>query len=89
VGRHAAPDGASSDPLVSEALAQRPGHPSGAHSVERADGSEVGWPAPSPGDGRGVGWPRDLPGTEPSDAKRTGKALRRGLRRLFGAGRAA
>jgi hypothetical protein len=78
MGRHAAADGASSDPLVAAALASRPATGTGAHhgggqgsrqGAEQASSGEggLGWPAapesPEPGDG-GLGWPGGKSGNE-------------------------
>ena len=84
MGKHAAPEGAPADPIVAAALAHRPVAPVRHAATE----SPVGWPGePAPEDSR-VGWPGDLPVTGPKqDAD--APLVRRGWRRLFGAGRAA
>lgn len=60
MGRHAAPDESPVDPLVADALAQRPPDPPGAHRDEGPPpGQEgpLGWPGPPPADDGGIGWP--------------------------------
>ncbi|MCA0145997.1 hypothetical protein [Blastococcus sp. LR1] len=94
MGRHTAADGASADPLVAAALAQRPAAGTGAHhGIDQASSGEggLGWPtapeSPEPGDG-GLGWPGGGSGngTEDSAAVPEDDARpRRGWRRIFGA----
>jgi hypothetical protein len=91
VGRHAAGEG-SADPIVTAALASRPGSAGGAHSVGSAPTAEeapVGWPAPPvPGGGR-VGWPADGDAEGAARATVAEPELRGGWRRFFRARRAA
>jgi hypothetical protein len=67
MARHAAADGASSHPLVEEALRRHRHAGGGAHRGERLPGREgpVGWPGPDHGDERTapIGWPGGLPGS--------------------------
>ena len=81
MGKHAAPEGASADPIVADALAHRPADP-GHHAVSD---NPVGWPGEPAPEGGGIGWPADLPpaaAVEPPVARRT-------WRQLFGARRVA
>jgi hypothetical protein len=55
VGKHAAPEGASADPIVAEALAHRSAPPVHHAAAE----SPVGWPDPPAPEGGGLGWPAD------------------------------
>ncbi len=97
MGKHAAAEGASADPIVAAALAARPVETGAAHAVEspRADGENpLGWPAPPAPGGGGLGWPadantadEDTSVAEPADAAPV--ALRRSWRRLFGGRRVA
>ena len=92
MGKHAAAEGASADPIVAAALALRPAETGGAHVADgaRADGeSPLGWPAaPAPGGG-GLGWPADADTAAPAETDAPPAALRRSWRRLFGARRVA
>jgi hypothetical protein len=95
VGKHAAPEGASGDPLVIAALASRPqgaAHSHDGQGENRPGGeSEVGWPAPPAPDGGGLGWPADA-GKAAADAvapTRPAGTAGRGSRRLFRASRVA
>jgi hypothetical protein len=85
VGKHAAPEGASADPIVAEALAHRP-----TEAVHHAAAeSPVGWPAPPAPEGGGLGWPKD-PGSDEAPAeKQAPPVVRRSWRRLFGLSRVA
>jgi hypothetical protein len=104
VGKHAAAEGASDDPIVAAALAGRPADTARAHAADGAAESPVGWPAPPVPGGGGLGWPADAdPDAEAdsgeetdsaagSEAARAGVAapeLRRGWRRFFGPRRVA
>ncbi|TQN41274.1 hypothetical protein FHU33_0637 [Blastococcus colisei] len=80
MGKHAAPEGASADPIVTEALARRPGD---AVHHAAAEGP-VGWPGERAPEGGRVGWPGDLPG---ATAETT--VARRSWRRLFAPTRVA
>jgi hypothetical protein len=84
VSKHAAPEGASADPIVAEALAHRP--KAAVHHA--ATEGPVGWPGePAPEGGR-VGWPGDL--GEAGARQSTGAPeVRRSWRRLFGISRVA
>jgi len=86
VGKHVAPEGASADPIVADALAHR----SPEHAHHAAAESPVGWPGEPAPEGGGIGWPGDLPPVdEGSTATAGAPAVRRGWRRLFHAGRVA
>ncbi len=105
MGRHAAADGAGSDPLVASALERRPLTDGGAHRPRgELPGREgpVGWPGPDPDDERGgaIGWPGglpDRPGAEhqvpderqAAEPESPASEQRRGWRRLLGRQRAA
>ena len=56
MGKHAALEGASADPIVAEALAHR-STPAVHHAA--AEGP-VGWPGTPAPEGGGLGWPPDL-----------------------------
>ncbi|HZB18435.1 MAG TPA: hypothetical protein VE463_01255 [Blastococcus sp.] len=56
MGKHAALEGASADPIVAEALAHR-STPAVHHAA--AEGP-VGWPGTPAPEGGGLGWPADL-----------------------------
>ena len=62
MGKHAAADGSSVDPLIADALTHRPPDTVGAprHGAQpSATGEgEVGWPGEPPADNGGLGWPR-------------------------------
>jgi hypothetical protein len=88
VGKHSAPEGASADPIVADALAAR-----STSAVHHAAGeSPVGWPAaPAPERG-GLGWPADIrsgddAGSAPEEPGPP--VARRSWRRLLGLDRAA
>ena len=92
MGKHAAPEGASDDPIVADALTHRPVDAAHHAAVE----NPVGWPGePAPEGGR-IGWPGDLPpaapersGPDVASGQREAPVARRSWRRLFGAGRVA
>jgi hypothetical protein len=99
VGRHAARDGGSADPIVAEALALRP-ETGGAHRAElprAAAESPVGWPGTPAPEGGGLGWPGDLTdvagadaaGADPLPEVSGSPVVRRGWRRLFRVSRVA
>jgi hypothetical protein len=94
VGRHAAADGASSDPLVAAALAAREVATGVHRRGPRAatDDGDLGWPgAPDRKGGGGLGWPggdQDAAETEAGEAAVPARP-RRGWRRLFGSAPAA
>ena len=94
MGKHAAAEGSSADPIVAAALAARPAETGGAHFADRApaDGENpLGWPAaPAPGGG-GLGWPADADtdAAAPAEADAPPAELRRSWRRLFGTRRVA
>ncbi|MGY1801967.1 hypothetical protein ACI78T_01645 [Blastococcus sp. SYSU D00922] len=96
MGKHAAPEGATADPIVADALAHRP--PGAAHHA--AVQGPVGWPGTPAEEGGGLGWPADLGGDgadeddsaseEPAPpAPAPAAAARRGWRRLLGTSRVA
>jgi hypothetical protein len=88
VGKHAAPDGAATDPIVSDALAQRLGQIRPAPSAGPTGEGVPGWPGPPPPeDPGGLGWPGDLKEAD-AHAPQT-SAARRGWRRFFGSSRVA
>jgi hypothetical protein len=60
VGKHAAPEGASADPIVAEALAHR-STPAVHHAAVEGP---VGWPGTPAPEGGGLGWPADVDGAE-------------------------
>jgi hypothetical protein len=64
VGKHAAADGSSVDPLIADALTHRPPDPVSAprHGAQRSATGEgaVGWPGEPPADDAGVGWPEPV-----------------------------
>jgi hypothetical protein len=82
VGKHAAPAGATSHPLVAAALAQRaPDAPRHEATPGRPGG--LGWPGPPPGE-RGIGWPvNDSAGADDAADEEPARASRRGWRRFF------
>ncbi len=72
MARHAAADGASSHPIVEEALRRHRRAGGGAHRSESAlPGREgpIGWPGPDHGDEHTapIGWPGGLPGSPDAD----------------------
>ena len=73
MGRHAAADGAGTDPIVAAALAsQSDGTTVPRHAPERAQGTEgdLGWPGDTT-TGGGLGWPGSLdrgPAVDEADA---------------------
>jgi hypothetical protein len=93
VGKHAAPEGASADPIVAEALAHRSTRP--VHHAA-AEGT-VGWPGTPAPEGGGLGWPADLGSAEAAGNGEVDRArvepappvTRRSWRRLFGVSRVA
>jgi len=87
VGKHAAPEGASADPIVAEALASRSRSAVHHAAVE----GPVGWPGPPAPEGGGLGWPADAGRTEDGNAAQepAPPVARRSWRRLLGLGRAA
>jgi hypothetical protein len=93
MGRHTAVEGAAQHPLVSAAMAHRPG--GGTHHAQRAGEGPVGWPGPEPTRDGGLGWPgpphgsggHDQPGEPAEEPQPPGPP--RGWRRLLGGGRAA
>jgi hypothetical protein len=92
VGKHAAAEGASADPIVAAALASRNEHAAAVHSADgagTAGESPVGWPAPPVPDGGGLGWPSDAEATARASAGDAEPEPRRVRWRLFGAGRVA
>jgi hypothetical protein len=98
VGKHAAPEGASADPIVAEALAHR-----STPAVHHAAGEgPVGWPGTPAPEGGGLGWPADADGAEAAgngavDGGEVDRApeepappvARRSWRRLLGVSRVA
>jgi hypothetical protein len=92
VGKHAAPEGASADPIVADALAHR-SSPAVHHSAAE---SPVGWPGTPAPEGGGLGWPADADRPEAGSGE-VDRALevpappvaRRGWRRLLGISRVA
>lgn len=64
MGKHAAPEGASADPIVADALAHRP---AGAAHHAAVQGP-VGWPGAPAEEGGGLGWPADAGATDDADA---------------------
>ena len=99
MARHAAPDGASSHPLVEEALRRHRHAGGGAHRGEGGlPGREgpIGWPGPDHGDERTapIGWPGGLPGSPGAEHPEAGDdeaepERPRGWRRLLGRSAAA
>jgi hypothetical protein len=92
VGKHAAPDGASADPIVVEALAHRPS-PAVHHAAVEGP---VGWPGTPAPEGGGLGWPGDLDSATEGSGEADGAhdepappVSRRGWRGLLGLRRAA
>jgi hypothetical protein len=76
VGKHAAPEGASSDPIVADALAHRPAQAAHHAAVE----GPVGWPGAPAREGGGLGWPADAStgdGAAPDGAAPDGAAADR------------
>jgi hypothetical protein len=90
VGKHAAPEGASADPIVADALAHRSTPPVHHAAVE----GPVGWPGTPAPEGGGLGWPADAAPTGSADGDSAPEepaqpVVRRSWRRLLGAGRVA
>jgi hypothetical protein len=90
VGKHAAPERASADPIVAEALAHRSA-PAVHHAA--AEGP-VGWPGMPAPEGGGLGWPADAGVADSAEADRAPEepappVVRRGWRRLIGLSRVA
>ena len=83
MGKHAAPEGSSADPIVAQALAHRP--PSAVHHA--AVEGPVGWPGSPAREGGGLGWPADA--VDGDSEEPAPPAAPRGWRRLFGLSRAA
>jgi len=87
VGKHAAPEGASADPIVADALASR-STPAVRHAAEEGP---VGWPGTPAPEGGGLGWPADAGSSEGDSApdESAPPVARRSWRRLLGLSRAA
>jgi hypothetical protein len=87
VGKHAAPEGASADPIVAEALAHR-STPAVHHAAVEGP---VGWPGTPAPEGGGLGWPADVDGGEVDSApvEPAPPVARRSWRRLLGVSRVA
>ncbi|WP_116450998.1 hypothetical protein [Blastococcus litoris] len=96
MGKHAAPEGATADPIVADALARRPAGAAHHAAVE----GPVGWPGTPAEEGGGLGWPGGLggDGTDEADsapeepappAPAAPDTARRGWRRLLGVSRVA
>jgi len=87
VGKHAAPEGASADPIVAEALAHR-STPAVHHAAVEGP---VGWPGTPAPEGGGLGWPADVDGAEVDRAPEepAPPVARRSWRRLLGVSRVA
>ena len=85
MGKHAAPEGASADPIVADALASR-----STRAVHHAAAeAPVGWPGTPAPEGGGLGWPADADRSEVDGAPEQAPAAGRRWRRLLGLSRVA